>query len=204
MPFIPVPNVIQAELVYNWGGETCENVFHFEPDAGVPLALMPELGAHLISWWNTNMRQWVNVTAQLVAVKFTDLTASIDPAMDVVTGLPIIGTAAGDSLPNNVSCVFSKRTILRGRSYRGRIYQIGLSEQHVTANALLATPRDGIKNAYQMLTAFSTAGASWTMVVVSRYQAGAPRAVGVTTNVTSITTDGVIDSQRRRLPGRGT
>ena len=43
----------------------------------------------------------------------------------------------------------------------------------------------------------------WSMVVVSRYENNAPRAEGIATLVDRLSSDGVIDSQRRRLPGRG-
>lgn len=204
MAFIPVPSTVQAELVYTWAGETCENVLHFEATGSPSPTEMVELGEHLIDWFDTYMKQYVNVTASLVNVKLTDLNAAFAPALDVTEGLPIVGTAAGDSLPNNVSCVFSKRTIFRGRSYRGRIYQVGLSEQHVTANAVLATPRNAMVAAWSQLISFTTPGEAWQLVVVSRYEDNAPREFGLTTPVVTITTDGVIDSQRRRLPGRGT
>jgi hypothetical protein len=44
----------------------------------------------------------------------------------------------------------------------------------------------------------------WRWVVLSRYTAGAPRAAGVAFAVTrALFTDLTVDSQRRRLPGRG-
>lgn len=204
MPFIPVPSTVQAELVYTWAGETCENVLHFESGGAPAVDNMVELGSHLIAWWNTNLKQYMNVSGSLVNVKLTDLNSAFAPAIDVVDGLPIIGTAAGDSLPNNCSCVFSKRTIFRGRSYRGRVYQVGLSEQHVTGNSVLTAPRNAILAAWELLMSFSTASESWQMVVVSRFEDNLPRTTGLTTPVIAFTTDGVIDSQRRRLPGRGT
>ena len=49
-----------------------------------------------------------------------------------------VGGVAGDCLPNNIAAVISKRTALRGKSYRGRIYIPGVSEDDNVNNALTA------------------------------------------------------------------
>jgi len=44
----------------------------------------------------------------------------------------------------------------------------------------------------------------WEHCVISRFNAGAPRTTGVATKVTScVVVDPYVDSQRRRLTGRG-
>lgn len=204
MPFIPVPNTVQAELVYNWNGEICENVFHFEA-AGAPIVSeMVELGEYLINWYDVHLQPLHTGNISLINVKLTDLNAAFAPAVDVSTGLPLVGTLPGDSLPNNVAACISKRTIFRGRSYRGRIYHPCLGEAQVTGNTILTATRTSLLAAYSLLIGFSTAGEAWQMVVVSRFEGGAPRATGLTTPVTNLSMETTVDSQRRRLPGRGT
>lgn len=204
MAFIPVPNVIQAELVYTWNNETCENVLHFESAGAPSIPNMQELGAYLVAWWTTSMKPLTHNSVQLVNVKLTDLNAAFAPAIDYTTTLPQTGTPSGDSMPNNVSLVMSKRTVFRGRSYRGRIYVVGLFEPMVAGNVVTGSHVTNLKTAWSLLNSFATTSESWTHVVVSRFEGGAPRAFGVTTPVINITSDGIVDSQRRRLPGRGT
>lgn len=203
MPFIPVLGVVQAELVYTWEGQTVETVLHFEPSDPPTPALMTELGAFLVTWFNTVLKPTMPTTISLVNIKLTDLTTETAPVVNYGTGLPIAGTGASPALPNNVAFVITKRTAQRGRSFRGRIYHPGLMEGSVTGNTVSGSAATAIIGAYDDLLAFSTAGATWTMGVVSRYTNLAPRATGVFTGVVNLTTDGNVDSQRRRLPGRG-
>lgn len=204
MPFIPVPNTVQAELIYTWDGETCENVLHYEAEGAPDLSEMTALAAALVSWWGTNMKSQVAQNCSLTGIKIVDLNAFNAPGIDYSTGLPIAGTSVSESLPNNVSLAISKRTVFRGRSYRGRIYQVGIPEGQVGGNTVSSTWRTNVLNAWELAKEFVAGGETFKMVVVSKYSGGEPRAEGMTTVVTNFTTDGKIDSQRRRLPGRGT
>jgi hypothetical protein len=63
----------------------------------------------------------------------------------------------------------------------------------------------------EMITAYnnllvlppSGAGPEFQLVVVSRFANLAQRAQGIKNRVTAVTNDGLMDSQRRRLRGRG-
>jgi len=204
MAFIPVPNTIQAELVYVWNGETCENVLHYEATGAPDLAEMTALAAALATWWNTNIRTIVSNQLSLTNIKITDLNFANAPGIDYSVGMPMIGAVANDSMPNNVSLSIAKRTVFRGRSFRGRIYHAGLAETQVAGNDVLLATGNSILAAWELAKTFTAAGETFTMVVVSKYSGGAERAEGLTTPVTNFTTDRKVDSQRRRLPGRGT
>jgi hypothetical protein len=203
MPFIPVPNVVQAELVYTWDGEICENVLHYEASGAPIVDHMIELGAWLKSWFDTMLQSNVANTLYLTNIKLTDLNSDIAPALDYSAGLPLQGGITDNSLPNNCALVFSKRTIFRGRSYRGRVYMAGLTESFVAGNSVITAARAPIQDAFDDLIVPVTTENSWNMVVVSRVHNGVDRLEGVATPVISMTTDWSIDSQRRRLPGRG-
>lgn len=203
MPFIPVPNVVQLEMIYNWDGQTVENVLHYLGSVTADLSAMTELCGSHITWWNSTLRPLVASNMQLVNVRATDLTTITGPVVNESSGLPTAGTNASPSLPNNVALVLTKRTAQRGRSQRGRIYQGGLTENGVTANAVFPTYASDFVDAYEDRLTLDLPLADWQMVVVSRYSGGFPRETGQATIVTNITTDATIDSQRRRLPGRG-
>jgi hypothetical protein len=108
-------------------------------------------------------------------------------------------------MPNNVAIVMSLKTGLRGKSFRGRIYHVGLSDAVVTANAVTTVQRDALVAGYSLLTTFAgaTGEAIFNLVVLSYYASSVLRPTPIATPVTSVTSDGIVDSQRRRLPGRG-
>jgi len=203
MDYIPVPNTVQVDMFQLWDGQAVENVLHFQPTPTVNPILMNDLAAHLVTWWNANIKPNVPTNLQLSAIKLTDLTTQTGTVITYGTGLPIVGTNASPSLPNNCALVITKRTGLRGRSFRGRIYQPGMIEGAVTGNSVAASYVTTFVNAYGLIRNFSVGATPWDMVVVSRKQGGQWLVVGETNDVTTFTSDGVIDSQRRRLPGRG-
>jgi len=203
MPFIPVPDCVQVELVYLFDTQRVQNVLHYNPNGAYDPDEMIELGEALVSWFDTEMQPNLANTISLISVKVTDLATATAPAVEVTSGLPLTGTLSSPALPNNVSCVITKRTVFRGRSFRGRIYMAGITEADVTANTIAGARLTTWLNAWTAAMSFMTTGVEWTMGVVSRYTDGAPRAEGIFTPVLGFTSDGVVDSQRRRLPGRG-
>lgn len=203
MVYIPAINTCQAELFYTWDGQNVETVLHFEPDVPLTPALMTELGAFLVSWWDVQIQPDTPTNLTFRAIKFTDLTSQIGPTLTYAAGLPLVGIDASASLPNNCALVITKRTILRGRSYRGRIYHPGLMEGDVVGNTVTPAWVVSMVARYEMIRTPVTAGAQWHMVVVSRHFNGNPRLTASVNWVTSFDSDGSIDSQRRRLPGRG-
>lgn len=122
--------------------------------------------------------------------------------MEDATGLPLAGTGGSVQLPNNVTLCIKWTTENRGRSFRGRTYHVGLTESQVTDNEVVAVAMGQFTTAYgALLTDLATAG--WPLVIASRYANNQPRITGVATLVTGFSIDPFIDSQRRRLPGRG-
>lgn len=203
MPFIPAVGVCQAELIYAWDTQIVQNVLHFEPDTALTPELMLELGPHLVTWWNTSLKGSSPTNLQLSSIKLTDLTTQTAPSFVYSTGLPLTGTGGSPSLPNNCALVITKRTVFRGRSFRGRIFHPGLYESIVTGNTVDAGAVSSFVSAWSQLRTFTTTGASWNMVVISRQADLVPRETALITEVLSLSSDGVVDSQRRRLPRRG-
>lgn len=203
MAFVPAVNVVQAELLFNWDGQQVENVLHYQIQQTPTLTDMSELGGFLVTWWQTNMQPLQVDTVQFNEVRMTDLTSEFAPGTSYTTGLPDVGAAGPDSVPNNVTLSMTKRTGLRGRAFRGRIYQIGLRKVFVDDNQVIGGTQTSLLDAWNLATPFALTSGSAPMVVVSRFEGGSERLSALVTPVTVITTDGIIDSQRRRLPGRG-
>lgn len=203
MGFVPAPGICQAELVYNWDSQICETVLQFQSLDTLTPVTMVELGGHLITWWDTYIKAAMPTTLSLLNIKCTDMTTNIGPVVNVATGLPKAGTGGSPSLPNNCALVLTKRTALRGRSYRGRIYTPGLVESIVTGNTVTPATVASIITNWERLISFTTTSTTWDMVVMSRVADGVDRVTADSNQVVSLDSDGIVDSQRRRLPRRG-
>jgi hypothetical protein len=136
-------------------------------------------------------------------LKLTDLS-SIN-GIFLQTALTISGADASQPMPNEVTYCLSLRTAARGRSARGRFYWLGIAEAMRNGqNRVTTTFRNACAAAGDNLVgALATAGFHWS--IVSYISGGAPRAGGpvyfLVTN--TITTDDILDSQKRRRPGIG-
>ncbi len=202
MPFIPIPNAASLEYIYQWDGQICENVLTYRLPQAISQDSLQDLTTAAIAWWNTNLKPLINNSVALLAVKATDLTTSTGPVVEDTTGLAIAGTSTGNPVPNNVTVAIKLITANRGRSFRGRVYHVGLSQTAVTNNTVSLTVRNNIRNAWLAAKELSS-NPGWTLCVGSRYSDNAPRITGLATPVTDISVNSVVDSQRRRLPERG-
>ncbi len=203
MAFIPALAVAQTELVYSLGGSVVENVLHYQ----IPLASSPEIltlfAADVYDKWDELIKSYVPAEVSLTAIKVTDLTTQTSPAIVYSTNLPAPGLRPGQLLPNSVTCCFTKRTNFRGRSFRGRLYWPGFTETDVTGNTIAPSLITAITGTLNAMVTITSQGNPWPMVLVSRYHNNAPRTEAEVTPVSHFTCDGVVDSQRRRLPRRG-
>lgn len=204
MPFIPATNVIQTEMLFTWDGQIVENVLHYQRGGGVTEQAMLDIGLYLVTWWDGIMQPLVPPTVSLNEIRMTDLTTEFAPGISYTTGLPLVGANGSPGLPNNVTLSMTKRTNYRGRAFRGRLYHIGLCESQVVDNRVSVAVTAQLVAAYAGLLSITADSVASPLVVVSKYQGSMARISSLVTPVIGISSDGVIDSQRRRLPRRGT
>lgn len=207
MDYIPVPDVAQAEIVALMAGQRTQWVCHYRRTAliGYDVAALSDLAAGIVTAINgSSVKGLFPSTWSLIEVRAIDLSSQFGPAISASAGLPIVGTRAGAQLPNNCALVITKRTAARGRSFRGRLYFGPLIEADVIDNTVGSTVVSSvIGNLGAVLLTVVGAVENHKLQVVSRYTGGNARVTGISTPVTGWTSDGVVDSQRRRLPGRG-
>lgn len=210
MPFVPVTNVVEAEMRMLLDGQKIENTLYFKNNAGWSLAEITNLGNGLLIWWTTLYAVFVSSAVTLREIYLTDIETAVGSTVTIPAPSPApAGERGSGALPNNVALTVSFRTALRGRSFRGRNYISGFAEDQVVLNTVDSGTLGDITDAYEGLTSVaSDVDASW--VVVSRFSGvdgdgkPIPRTLGVSTNVSSVViVDPIVDSQRRRLPGRG-
>jgi hypothetical protein len=178
------------------------NSYYFEKGSAISVTDLGNLAAAVEDSWELNITPLVCSDITLDRTVATDLTT--DSSGQVVDPGGINGSNAGASMPDNVTLAISFRTALRGRSYRGRVYHVGVARSAVTGDSVGTSNALAYQEQYQAFIAdILTAMPGWTHVVVSLCNEGSWRTTGVTTPVTSIQVDPTIDSQRKRLAGRG-
>ena len=205
MEFVPNGQVAEVVMTFLLDGQEVKHVFHFmdatapEPWDATSLGAVAELAA---THWNTHVAPVSSAALVLRDVVATSLSSATAPAVTHVP-LGVSGDMTGGVAPNNVAFCVSLRTTDRGRSARGRLYMAGITTSVFLANTVTEAWATNVLAAW---TAFwgSMDDASYIWVVYSRIRDGAPRAVGQALAVTAIVVvDRTLDSQRRRLPGRG-
>jgi len=200
--YIEVPNTAEVRLMYNTAGGLAENVINFQKSGGWSLSDLADLAAAVEDSWETNISPIVAETITLTQTVATDISTETGGQVADIGG--ISGGQGNPALPNNVTFVVSFKTASRGRSYRGRLYHVGLTENFVTLDSLGDSNAAAFQADYENFFAdIETAVPGASHVVVSRCNAGAWRTTAVVTPVTSYFVDSTIDSQRRRLAGRG-
>lgn len=202
MPFVPFTNVAMVELFYRQDGQRIENVLHFQMTAAPTPTSLGALAGNVITWWDTVIKPLASSNVSLVAVKATSLNAQNAPAVENVTGLPLVGAIGTAQAPNNITVAVKLVTLNRGRSFRGRVFHVGMVNSQITTNVITSAFRTALASAYGALLVPAAFGGA-VLVVASRTSNGVPRTLGVATTVTGISVNPTLDSQRRRLPERG-
>jgi len=204
LPFIPTPNVALCELNYDWEGQRVNNTLWFE-NQGVEfdITTLGTLANALSEYWIDHMMlQLANQITYRGCIAYAQFSESA-PAV-ASAGVAVDGVVADSCNPNNVSWAVKFNTAARGKSGRGRNYVPGIPKAAIDANSIDPAFASDILLVYNgILTEPTLADFAW--VVVSHFTAGAPRTEGLPQAVTGATySDLTVDSQRRRLPGRGT
>lgn len=202
MAFVPVPDVARVEVVMQQEGQIVENVFHVYDPAGWSTATLTALALDAKNKWNTTIRTLQCAACSTIKILCRDLTDETAPGIEYSTGMPLTGGAANPGMPMNVTVAVKWLTGLRGRSYRGRTYHVGLPAAQCSLSTVVPASLATILNDYDQWRTFPQ-GINQQMVVVSTRHDKVARPVGVWTAITGVFIDGTLDSQRRRLPGRG-
>lgn len=112
------------------------------------------------------------------------------------------GLNVSGSFPNQVTYAVQRNAGLTGRSARGRVYWIGLSQDDLQADENFLNPIDAIEIVgaiENMRVSLDLSG--WNAVIVSRVTGGVQRTEGETFNwINTIGTDERVDTIRGRLP----
>jgi len=200
--FIPVPNVAKVTMHYQLNLQEVENVHYFQKGDSWSSADLTDLTNVIEGAWVDNIMPQQPADLQLKYIEAVDQerAGSFFDRRRVDT----FGGLAQVSLPGNVTLSIKFDGGLVGRSHRGRMYWLQLAESQVVGDLVQTTPLGqilgGVEAFFEDIKASALAP---DHVVVSYCQEGAWLTEGDTTVITSYSSDGIVDSQRRRLTGRG-
>lgn len=203
MPFQSVPNTVEIIVRYLAAGQEIINTFYGQMD-GYALADVESLAAIVDGIVDTDFKPLIAAGVDYVNTTVRGLNAAID--IEAVNADHAGACSlAGTTLPNNCSLAIKRASGFTGRGARGRIYWPPMTSGvlEVGGDTIAAATTEAIVAALDALdAAVNTAG--FVPVIVHRVAAGVPLVpAAVFTLLEWVVVDRVIDSMRRRLPGRG-
>lgn len=204
MPFQAVPNAASVVIHGKLDGQDALATLGFglASPAIVTAAALGTLGDGIAAW----MVDFLLIHSELytqgkIVLKALDVETGPEAELGGLVG--VAGSQAGNILPNNCSIAVSFKTGVSGRTNRGRNFWAGLLETDVADQRVNNVRLAQIKGMYEGLIGSGYIDPMWVWSVISRKElvpGGPGRAVPITTVSFN---DDVVDSQRRRLPGRG-
>jgi hypothetical protein len=204
MPFQPAPGVAKVTLTFNQGDQIAQNIFHVKTTEEWGAEFLENLVGVFYTWYQNNLQATQSVDVTLTTIEARDLTTEFAGYNSMTLTTDNTGAIANPVLPYNSTAAVKWTTGLTGRSTRGRTYHVGLSESSATGGELTSAARVALLDAYeQLIEDVSTAEIAWSLAVLSRVQDGVPLANAIAYDILDVACDFALDSQRRRLPGRG-
>lgn len=204
MPFQVCPNTAEVVFHADLNGQIVANIWHVNVPTPPSLEQLQTIRDVFNDWIEGPMMGGSSNQLTPIDLIVTDLTQ--EGGLQVVKDMTGEGGGEVNSpvKTNQDTLCLTLRSSQRGRSFRGRNYimavptQFYLDSNHITTGQVAAYVADW----NGLVTDLATAG--FPLGILSRVSGGAPRAQGLITEAVGYTAfDNVIDSQNKRLPGRG-
>jgi len=201
-PFIPAANTAVVRMIFQTAGGLAMNVLHFTKPDGWDASSLLDLCDAVDSNYETTVKTFVSSDVLLKEVQAQDVSVEDGPFNSLVV------LAAGGLnervLPDNVTLAVSFRSGFTGRSRRGRLFHVGLTESQVTGDRLAASVQANLTTVYnEWFNSIVADMPTVEHVIVSYCHNGAWRTDALVTPVTALSIDDTTDSMRKRLLGRG-
>ena len=203
MAFQPAPDCAKVALVHTHITSQLVNVFHFRRTDQWGIPELDNLLTAVSTAWVNDVMIHLSGNTLFLRAEGRGLRAQFDVSSELVLAQPVSGGRPGEGLPGNVTFAVTHLTGLTGRSNRGRTYFGGLAEADVNGDYFATARANGLRDGLSSVrSAASQAG--WTMVVLSRALNKQIRPQAVAIPIIGFRyRDLFVDSQRRRLTGRG-
>jgi len=203
MAFVPVPNTAKITVRGTLGGQLIINTLHVQKAGTLLESDLTSIANITIGWIGAVHRNNISSLFRWDAINVLNLTSDSAPSYDAPISPAIVGVNTSGSVSNNVAYVISFRSLARGRSSRGRWYSAGTPLNQVASTITVSAAYSSAMGASFTQWFNNLRVADYTPVVVSTFTDGAQRSEGVTFPIVAIIADLNLDSQRRRLEGRG-
>lgn len=202
-PFIPMPSGIHLCFDFTTAGQNWQFCLSARKTSGGAITSGDLTAAAQagVDWWNNTFKAGIRPGTTLRQVRAVDETSQGAPVGIITVGNA--GTSAGGDVPLNAALVVSQRTAKRGRSYRGRAYISGLADNLASEVDFTSTVANLLATWFGTLKT-NLVAAGFTMVVATKHHNGVIVTPAELNDVTAFVVDTHVDSQRRRLFGRGT
>lgn len=195
MPTPLIANTCQVVVKGTLFGQLVENVWHVLcPDPPISDDLEAIAAVFHVGYGAIAAPLSQDISFTEVYVRY--MGAAEGPEYTLGISPPMTGGAVLPSAPGSVALCVSLRTALAGRRFRGRKFFSGIPEDNIVGNAIDPAFCTLIVNAVDDLRLAAFA-AGYSLEVVSL--------VGLTATLVAsvLCVDNYVDSQRRRLTGRG-
>jgi hypothetical protein len=203
--FQPAPDCVQVTVEGSLDGQLTINDLFFRSQIGprTPADVL-FLTQAIRDWYIDAVVPNLNHNWEGRVVKGRGLS-SPNPITALAGMVDVVGALTGDQLPNNCTMAVHFGTGMAGRSFSGRNYVPVLDRDFVIGNVIDSAWANDIVLAYmQLVFPGAVVPDGWIWVIISRVQGGVRPAEALFHEITSVSVvDRIVDSQRRRLPGRG-
>lgn len=207
MAFTEFFNTVLAELIFLTPSGKAENTLWFTKPTAWSIGDAEAFAAALHTWFNDYGKFTLPDTIQLDLITITDMHTQFGFKVEYPVSPAVAGTIAGGQVPMNGTVTCSFKTAIRGRSFRGRNYVIALPRSAVVNDQITIAHADLITEAYNNLVPSVEGEVPFEVehVVAGRRPLGTTPETydGVVTPIISYIVERTVDSQRRRLLGRG-
>lgn len=217
MPFIPAENTARVTVVMDLHDQIVTNTFYVRKDTAWDEPGLTNLANLAIAWWNDHLAPNLSQNIILTKVQVRDMSIADGLAVELAAPANSGGDVLNPAMPGNVALAVKFVTGFSGRNKQGRNFVAGLPENAQEGNEVTLNVRDLLLDAYEALRG-DLEDADLELVVASFYDGTAlvthpdgtitrepvARPGGaLLTPVRSFTAGVELDSQRRRLSGRG-
>jgi hypothetical protein len=204
MAFQPVPDTARFAIVHQSStGDDVINVLYFRRQGAWGLQELSAAAQTLATVWTNDVMPHLSFGTYLHRVQARGERVVDDVSFEFALSSPVAGGRTGDPLPYQCSFCVTHLTGLVGRYNRGRTYFGYLSEIDVGSGLISVARANGLRDGLgSVRNIMSNSG--WTHVVVSRVRNRVRLPTAVTVDVIGYKyTDLLVDTQRRRVLGRG-
>lgn len=197
------PRVCLVRFLYHRDTRTLMNTFHVQQAAPWNLASMQQLATVMHTWWSSSFHNAVPVGVGLYQIQVRKLDPTEPLAYDLDISPDDPGLRVGTMEPGNVTLTISWRTGLAGRYFRGRLYVPCLVENDVASNDLVTSGYITVLAACAITLLTNLQAAAFTLTIFHPPHYPPKLLDNQFTDVTTAVLENIVDSQRKRLPGRG-